>query len=142
MKGPLSKTKRRANFAQALSLGQTEKAARMVQSPEKFKQFQAAQKNAPIGTKNALKGTKDAPVTITKESEPFKKQHTSDSQYEKWRQWIERGSYDRDDVERLMQDAGQPLTDAQQSILDTFEADGVFGDVDVEEDFDLKRLTA
>jgi hypothetical protein len=102
-------------------------------------------KSQGVGTKEgqALKTTKAGQtIGTTKEKEPFKPQHVGESHYEKWRQWIEDNGYDRDDVERLMQESGQPLSAGQQAVLDEFEAEGVFDIGEADYDFDLRRLTA
>lgn len=89
------------------------------------------------------KGKAEQGVKTTKEKEPFKSKFTKfqESDYERLREWIEREGLDRDEAEEKMIDAGQPMTQAQQALLDQFEADGIFEPLE-EFDYTKSRLIA
>jgi hypothetical protein len=90
------------------------------------------------------KGKAEQTVKTTKETEPFKTKFTQfqESDYERLRDWIEREGLDRDEAEDKMRDAGQPMTQAQENLLNEFESEGVFDLVQEQVDYETQRILA
>jgi hypothetical protein len=111
-----------------------------IKGPNKLSQIVGSKQQV----QTQVKGSKESQtIKTTKESEPFKPKDLGfqESNYERLRQWIEREGLDREEAESKMVDAGQPMTRAQQRLLDEFEDEGTFSGVE-NDDYIQDRLTA